>query len=273
MKNKLSGRDMSRTAKPWEELTPAQQINRKRNERAKLKRQNVFNITGEQRVESRSEVEIKNPVTVDLSVSKQLNTEVQALSSSNRWRSIATNLMEPGVCFSLICLVGLSSYLVWQYSKTPNGDITTGIVIEALGIIYATIATTSLSKFIRTACIGAILATVFYTSVILHGGLKTTASKSDESISALVQERTSVQAIVESKTRMAEELPSGYVTKKQAIMDDVSQDMVKIEAINAKLDTINKSNQGDVFAGLIIRILAMFANAYMVHLVVKGLRK
>ncbi len=254
---------MSRPARPLSELTPQQLLNRKRNIAQKEKRmgRNIFSITGEEIMGRKKKIDA---VVLDK----------QSLSSSNNsWVKLFYNAVSPEVVIPGVCLAVLSSYLVFQYSNTPQGEISTGIVIEALGIIYATIATIAQSRMVKVISASAILATIFYTSVILHGGLKTSASKNDDHAQSLISQRNSLQNIVTSKTKMAEELPSGYVSKKQQIMNDVNKDIEGINKLNTDLNDIKLASSGDVFAGLIIRVLAMLANAYMVHLVVMGIRK
>lgn len=255
---------MARVAIPWDQLTPQQRLNRQRNEAAKAKRMNVFNITGDQvakEVPAKKEAPANN-IKAD-----------EKPQSSNPWVSICDNLISPSVVFPSLCVLSISSYLVWQYSLVPSGDLLTGTIIELLGAIYATVFTVSNSKFVRFISSCAIVCTILYTSIILHGGLKSDASKSDESYKSISIERDSLQKVIDSKTKIAEQLPETYASKKQAILNDINKDTARVGELNSKLEGITQTSTGGVFASLIIRILAMVANAYMVHLVVRGLRK
>lgn len=243
---------MPRTAKPWDDLTPQQQRNRLKNERAKQNREN-------KETKRMAPFRIVDREEMASAVDKKV---VQGPSISSVWIALAKFFILPSSVFSILGLAGLTVYLVHQFAI--HGELGTGLIVEGLAVIYAIIHATSSSNLTRAFSSAGIVATLCFAGSTLHTSMVSASAASDTTLADLRENRSLVIAHISSLQDSYASLPDDYITAKRQTSEALSsarQDLAKIEK---DLAAYVPSSSVD-FSSVIIRLMAMLASMVLIH--------
>mgnify|MGYP003675262258 FL=1 len=248
---------MARTAKPWEQLTDEQRINRERNKKAKEKRMNkqgnIFTIAEEETA--------PKPSKTPKSLPKQ--------KSLSNWSSIGNLFLHPFTTFYGLSIISLSSYLVYQFHL--HADFTTGLTVEFLAIVFSSIFSMSrgFSKYFSFVCA---LAVIGYSSVCLHNGMSSTAANNSELMISLKEEKGIVMDQIKTTQQNIKKTPSDHTTRINKMNDSINNYKTELVKINASISSFTRTVPTN-YADTIIRCLCMIANMLLIHMTINFLRR
>ena len=241
---------MPRTAKPWDELTPTQQRNRLKNERAKKNKETE--CVAPVRLVDRQEV----VSAVGEKVSKgHKKTEAP-------WVALGKFFLRPSSVFTTLALVGLTSYLVHQFHI--HAELSTGLIVEALAIIYASIHATSSSNLTRIFAGAGIVATICFAGSTLHTAMISSSASSDSRLAALTENRALVVSHIASLQESYSNLPVDYITAKKETSEALASSRQELAKADQAISSYVPSSNVD-FASVILRLMAMLASMVLIH--------
>tara|TARA_R110002110_G_scaffold7171_7_gene36415 strand:- start:323 stop:1042 length:720 start_codon:yes stop_codon:yes gene_type:complete len=230
---------MPRVARPINQLTPEQQINRARNEKAKEKRS-------------------MKPKSNLLTISPSPSPLTSSLSS---WQGIGILFLNPLTSFYSISILSLSSYLAYQFHQYV--DITTGLTVEFLSIVFATLF--SVNKKFASFCAGICsILVIVYSSMCLYQGMSNKSGNNNDTINNIRDNRSIVMAQITNTQKTINSLPLNHTTRRNKMQDSINSLKLELLSLDNKIIS-TKSNVSVDYSAIAIRILAMLANLLLIH--------
>tara|TARA_R110002074_G_scaffold348673_2_gene519170 strand:+ start:1344 stop:2072 length:729 start_codon:yes stop_codon:yes gene_type:complete len=232
---------MARSAKPWEELTKEQQVNRMRNERAK-------------------ENKIK-PKTNLISISNRPTAPVRKPTGITNWNSILTLSLHPFTAAYTLSILSLSSYLTFQFYL--HSELTTGLTIEFLAIIFAAIfsLSTGFSRYFSFLCA---VAVIFYSSVCLHQGMAQGVGDNSELLNSIRTQRLIVLDQIQTAQSNIKNSPENHISSRTKNNEGIDKYKKELNRLDSKIAN-SKINISSDYSNIMIRVLCMLANMILIH--------
>tara|TARA_R110002020_G_scaffold1170_1_gene5749 strand:+ start:1087 stop:1809 length:723 start_codon:yes stop_codon:yes gene_type:complete len=231
---------MPRTARPLDQLTPEQRINRLRNQKAK---------------EKRSMKPESNLITLSSS------NRAKTTTSLSSWGGIGQLFLNPLTTLYTISIVSLSSYLAYQFHQFV--DLTTGITVEFLSVVFGTMfsVTRGFSSFFSAACS---ILVIVYSSFCLHEGMVSKLGNNSDTINSLKTNREIVLQQINDNQSSIKALPINHTTKRASYQDNINKLKLELISFDTKIQS-SIINYSIDYSAIAIRILAMLANLLLIH--------
>tara|TARA_R100000655_G_scaffold37121_1_gene71716 strand:- start:516 stop:1244 length:729 start_codon:yes stop_codon:yes gene_type:complete len=232
---------MARSAKPWEELTKEQQVNRLRNEKAKEKKM--------------------KPKTNLISISNRPTAPVRKPTGITNWNSILTLSLHPFTAAYTLSILSLSSYLTYQFYL--HSELTTGLTIEFLAIVFAAIfsMSTGFSRYFSFLCA---VAVIFYSSVCLHQGMTQGVGNNSELVNSIRTQRLIVLDQIQTAQSNIKNSPENHISSKTKNNEGIDKYKKELNTLDSKIAN-SKINISSDYSNLMIRVLCMLGNMLLIH--------
>lgn len=213
-------------------------------------------------------------------------SELSVKSKKERlpWVDLFFQLTRPESMFLLICITGLSSYLIHQgllfFSAIDHdsaSSLSSAIVSETIPLLSAAclaLSTQRSRKIIAMIILGATIAGLGF---FMHTSLADRMTKQSGYFTRLNTDREIILSTVEALRASMASLPETYITKRQSLASQISNEQAKLSEVNAFLGKVEVQraniNIVSLFYSVWLRIAAMILNAFLVHLFFVGIAK
>lgn len=193
------------------------------------------------------------------------------------WRAIFERLLQPGTFLLLICIMGITSYLIHQgaiFFSVIEPDYATSVssavmseVIPLLSTVCLVLSRERLRKMIAATIL---MVTIVGLGFFMYTSLADRMAKQSGSFVRLAEDRSVLLSTIGALQASMEALPENLVTKRQQLAEQITKEQTKLSGSTSAL-TRSEVQRVDINSvGLTysvwLRVAAMALNAFLVHL-------
>ncbi len=206
-----------------------------------------------------------------------------AKQANIRWRDVLVQLFQPTSLLLMLCIIGLTSYLIHQgliffdaVDSNPVSSWSSALTSEAIPLLSAACLAlcTQWSRKIIAAII--LLISISGLGLFMHTSIADNMSKQSDGFTRLTEERNISLSVIRSLQESLTVLPASYVTQRQNLVEKIDREQDKLSRFARSIESMRNQKQDIRSVALAynvwLRLAAMLLNAFLVHLFFSGFR-
>lgn len=199
------------------------------------------------------------------------------------WRDILDQLFRPESLFLLICIIGITSYLIHQgliffnvVDSDPVSALSSALISEVIPLLSAACLALCSKRLSRMIAAVILVITIGGLGLFMYTAIKEDMSKNSGGFTRLSDERKITLSTIGSLQESLSSLPASYVTKRQSVVEKIDKEQSKLSQFDKDIGKMEVQKQDiDSIAlayNVWLRVAAMLLNAFLVHLFFSGFR-